>query len=95
MIHPHGERWLLRGDIGGRAPGDDETPLAGCLDLDGVFVDLPPRPHERFTLVDCVPEGALADALREPGRRAAADLAASDRGPLALRPAGVTEPVDR
>jgi len=28
-----------------------------------VFVDLPPRPRERFTLVGCTPDGALADLL--------------------------------
>jgi RNAse (barnase) inhibitor barstar len=37
--------------------------LALCVEIDGLFVDLPPRPRERFTLVGCTPRGALADLL--------------------------------
>jgi hypothetical protein len=39
--------------------------VALCADIDGLFVDLPPRPRERFTLVGCVPGGALALLLNE------------------------------
>ncbi|QKG23474.1 hypothetical protein ACTIVE_5117 [Actinomadura verrucosospora] len=34
-----------------------------CADIEGLFVDLPPRPRERFTLLGCVLDGALASAL--------------------------------
>jgi len=37
--------------------------LALCAQTEGLFVDLPPRPRERFTLVGCTPDGALADLL--------------------------------
>jgi hypothetical protein len=37
--------------------------LALCAEIEGLFVDLPPRPRERFTLVGCTPDGALADLL--------------------------------
>jgi RNAse (barnase) inhibitor barstar len=60
-------RWLLVGDVG-FDNGYDELPLASCIDVEGIFVDLPPRPREQFTLVACAPTGALADALgNEPG----------------------------
>ncbi|MGI5324874.1 hypothetical protein [Actinomadura nitritigenes] len=55
-------RWLLVGFTGTpQFPGEDA--LALCADIDGLFVDLPPRPRERFTLLGCVPDGALASAL--------------------------------
>ena len=54
--HPVGPRWLLCNDF-------DDVPLALCAEIDGLFVDLPPRPRERFTLVGCTPDGALADLL--------------------------------
>ncbi|WP_433153468.1 barstar family protein [Actinomadura nitritigenes] len=58
-------RWLLVGFTGTpQFPGDDA--LALCADIDGLFVDLPPRPRERFTLLDCMPEGALASVLNSP-----------------------------
>ena len=59
---PVGPRWLLVGDVGSEDSGDD-VPLALCAEIEGLFVDLPPRPRERFTLVGCTPEGALAEAL--------------------------------
>jgi hypothetical protein len=37
--------------------------LALCAEIEGLFVDLPPRPRERFTLVGCTPDGALGDLL--------------------------------
>ena len=51
---PFGPRWLLFGDVG-FGPSDDDIPLALCADIDGLFVDLPPRPREHFTLVGCTP----------------------------------------
>jgi hypothetical protein len=54
------DRWLLRGTVGGGDGDDDEAPIAECREIDGLFVDLPPRPRESFTLVGCMPEGALA-----------------------------------
>ncbi|MFI0405828.1 barstar family protein [Actinomadura sp. 3N508] len=59
--HPSPPRWLLIGHTGVPQFPDDD-PLALCADIDGFFVDLPPRPRERFTLLGCVPEGALAAA---------------------------------
>lgn len=54
--HPVGPRWLL-------VDSTDDIPLALCAEIEGLFVDLPPRPRERFTLVGCTPDGALADLL--------------------------------
>jgi RNAse (barnase) inhibitor barstar len=53
--HAAGLRWLLLGDVG--------IPLGMCVEVEGLFVDLPPRPREHFTLVGCMPEGVLADLL--------------------------------
>lgn len=63
--HPVGPRWLLVGHVGfeGSYDDDDDVPLGLCADIDGLFVDLPPRPRERFTLVGATPDGALADVL--------------------------------
>ncbi|MEV6348693.1 barstar family protein [Actinoplanes sp. NPDC051851] len=61
-IDESGLRWLLWGDVGLDSTSDDEIPLGRCAEVDGLFVDLPPRPRERFTLVGCRPEGALAEA---------------------------------
>jgi hypothetical protein len=61
--HPVVPRWLLRGDVGFEGSYKDDIPLALCADVEGLFVDLPPRPRERFTLVGCTPDGALADLL--------------------------------
>ncbi|MEV4134185.1 barstar family protein [Dactylosporangium sp. NPDC049742] len=58
-----GPRWLLLGDVGSEGSYEDDLPLALCAEIDGLFVDLPPRPRERFTLVGCTPGGALADLL--------------------------------
>ncbi|QKW40104.1 barstar family protein [Actinomadura sp. NAK00032] len=55
-------RWLLVGHTG-TPQFPDEDAVALCADIDGVFVDLPPRSRERFTLVGCVPDGALASVL--------------------------------
>jgi RNAse (barnase) inhibitor barstar len=60
--HPVGLRWLLLGDLGVEGYEED-VPLALCAEIEGLFVDLPPRPRERFTLVGCTPSGALADVL--------------------------------
>ncbi|QLQ40529.2 barstar family protein [Micromonospora robiginosa] len=60
---PVNPRWLLRGDVGFDSAYGDEVLLAVCAEIEGLFVDLPPRPRERFTLVGCVPDGALADLL--------------------------------
>ncbi|MFI9818445.1 barstar family protein [Saccharothrix variisporea] len=63
---PVGPRWLLCGGVGFE-DSQDEVPLALFVDVEGLFVDLPPRPRERFTLVGCSPVGVLgrlpADAL--------------------------------
>jgi hypothetical protein len=61
--HPVGPRWLLLGDVGFDRFYDDDIPLVLCAEIDGLFLDLPPRPRERFTLVGCAPAGALADLL--------------------------------
>ncbi|MEO3926828.1 hypothetical protein ABGB07_23590 [Micromonosporaceae bacterium B7E4] len=51
-------------------------PLALCAEIEGVFVDLPPRPRERFALVGCTPECALADLLdRLPAEASGTDRA--------------------
>ncbi|GAA2467923.1 barstar family protein [Winogradskya humida] len=55
-------RWSLAGHTGSpEEPGED--PLAVCIDIDGLFADLPPRPREHVTLLGCEPAGALAEAL--------------------------------
>ncbi len=56
-------RWLLLGDVGCEGSFEDDVPLALCAEIEGLFLDLPPRPRERFTLVGCTPDGALADLL--------------------------------
>ncbi|MEU7923946.1 barstar family protein [Micromonospora sp. NPDC049801] len=61
--HPVSPRWLLLGDVGFECSYEIDIPLALCAEIEGVFVDLPPRPRERFTLVGCAPAGALADLL--------------------------------
>ncbi len=61
--HPVGPRWLLLGDVGFEGSYEDDIPLALCAEIEGLFVDLPPRPRELFTLVGCTPHGALADLL--------------------------------
>ncbi|MEV6374764.1 barstar family protein [Micromonospora musae] len=61
--HPVGPRWLLLGDVGSDWSYEFDTPLALCREVEGLFVDLPPRPRERFTLVGCTPAGALAELL--------------------------------
>jgi hypothetical protein len=61
--HPVPPRWVLIGDAGFDAYCETDRPLAHCADLEGVFVDLPPRPREQFTLVGCTPTGVLADLL--------------------------------
>jgi hypothetical protein len=53
----------LLGDVGFQGTYEDDIPLALCAEIEGLFVDLPPRPRERFTLVGCTPDGALADLL--------------------------------
>src|SRR5690606_41236947 len=61
-------RWLLVGHIGTpQYPGEDAVAL--CADIDGLFVDLPPRPRERFTLRSCVADGALAPLLNDRASR--------------------------
>ncbi|GAB3960164.1 hypothetical protein GCM10029978_008760 [Actinoallomurus acanthiterrae] len=55
-------RWLLVGQTGTPQFPDDEA-LALCADIDGLFIDLPPRPRERFTLLGCMRDGALASLL--------------------------------
>ncbi|MEV5769085.1 barstar family protein [Micromonospora sp. NPDC052213] len=60
---PVGPRWLLLGDVGFEGFYEDDIPLALCVEIEGLFVDLPPRPRERFTLVGCAPDGALADLI--------------------------------
>nr|BFE33577.1 hypothetical protein GCM10010200_058280 [Actinomadura rugatobispora] len=58
-------RWLLVGHTGTPQYPDEEA-VAVCADIDGLFVDLPPRPRERFTLLGCVPDGVLTAALDRP-----------------------------
>lgn len=60
--HPIGPRWLLCGVVGFDDSCED-VPLALCTEIEGLFVDLPTRPRERFTLVGCAPVGVLADLL--------------------------------
>jgi len=55
-------RWLLVGHTGTPQFADEDA-LALCADIDGLFVDLPPRPREWFTLLGCVPDGVLASIL--------------------------------
>lgn len=45
--------------------------MALCADIVGLFVDLPPRPRERFTLLGCAPDGALASMLYDRASRTA------------------------
>ncbi|WP_327038135.1 barstar family protein [Micromonospora maris] len=61
--HPAAPRWLLLGRVGVDDSDSDDIPLALCAEIEGLFVDLPPRPRERFTLVGCAPDGALAELL--------------------------------
>ncbi|MER7441612.1 barstar family protein [Micromonospora avicenniae] len=61
--HPVGPRWLLLGEVGSDWSYEFDTPLALCREVEGLFVDLPPRPRERVTLVGCTPAGALAELL--------------------------------
>ncbi|WP_241773924.1 barstar family protein [Micromonospora haikouensis] len=61
--HPVGPRWLLLGDVDLEGSWADDAPLALCAEIEGLFVDLPPRSRERFTLVGCTPVGALAALL--------------------------------
>ncbi|RSM52250.1 hypothetical protein DMH03_41000 [Amycolatopsis sp. WAC 01376] len=60
--HPIGPRWLICGEIG-FDDSEDDVPLAVCAESEGLFVDLPPRQRERFTLAGCAPAGMLADLL--------------------------------
>jgi RNAse (barnase) inhibitor barstar len=60
---PFAPRWLLLGNVGVDRSYADEVPLGLCMDIDGLFVDVPDRPRERFTLVGCSPGGDLADLL--------------------------------
>jgi hypothetical protein len=55
-------RWLLVGHTGTPQFADEDA-VALCADVDGLFVDLPPRPREWFTLRGCVPDGVLASIL--------------------------------
>ncbi|MEV6815772.1 hypothetical protein [Micromonospora sp. NPDC051296] len=48
---PVGPRWLLLGDVGLEGSDEIDIPLGLCAAIEGMFVDLPPRPRERFTLV--------------------------------------------
>lgn len=61
--HPVGPRWLLLGDVGFEGSYQDGLPLAPYAEIEGLFVNLPPRPRERFTLVGSTPDGALAGLL--------------------------------
>jgi RNAse (barnase) inhibitor barstar len=61
--HAAGLRWLLLGDVGFNDSYGDDTLLGMCVEIEGLFVDLPPRPREDFTLVGCRPEGVLAGVL--------------------------------
>jgi RNAse (barnase) inhibitor barstar len=61
--HSVAPQWLLLGDVGFERFYDDDTPLALCAEIDGLFVDLPARPREMFTLVGCTPGGTLADLV--------------------------------
>jgi RNAse (barnase) inhibitor barstar len=81
-----GLHWLLLGDVGFDDCYDDETPLGRCVEIEGLFADLPPRPREHFTLVGCTPEGALADLLS----RLSADALGTDQAWLG--DVAITEP---
>nr|WP_245730185.1 hypothetical protein [Micromonospora pallida] len=54
-------RWLLIGDVGYDQSYEIDVPLALRAEIEGLFVDLPPRPRERFALVGCTPAGATYD----------------------------------
>ncbi len=69
--YPVPPRWVVLGDVGFDGGYEIDVPLALCTGVEGVFVDLPARPREQFTLVGCTPSGALADlANRLPGEQA-------------------------
>ncbi|MDI6102306.1 barstar family protein [Actinoplanes sp. NEAU-A12] len=54
--------WVLQGVLHD-GEWDNCAELTRCVEIDGLFVDLPPRDRERFTLLGCRPAGALADLL--------------------------------
>ncbi len=47
--------------------GEPDRVVARCLEIDGLFADLPAAPADRFTLLGCVPSGPLADVLEGNG----------------------------
>jgi hypothetical protein len=61
--HSVGPRWLLLDELDFDGSLEEDVPLALCLEIEGLFVAMPPRPRERFTLVGCTPSGAIADVL--------------------------------
>jgi hypothetical protein len=57
-------RWLLDDiytDFGEDEPGS--RLIGECVEIDGLFVDIPEPGPERLVLVDCVPEGRLLEAI--------------------------------
>ncbi|MEV6348474.1 barstar family protein [Actinoplanes sp. NPDC051851] len=42
---------------------DDDTVVAACTDIDGLFADRPEPPAERYTLLACLPSGRLRAAI--------------------------------
>ena len=52
-------RWLLLDEY----TSTEKVPVAVCADIDGLFVDRPAPPRERFTLIGCVPAGRLRAAV--------------------------------
>ncbi|MEU4624333.1 barstar family protein [Actinoplanes sp. NPDC023801] len=62
-------RWLLNDEFSDELEDMDPMwrPLGACIEVDGLFADLPDPPLERFTLIGCEPAGRLREALiRQP-----------------------------
>jgi hypothetical protein len=57
-------RWLLTDEFSDELDGMDPMwrPLGACVEVRGLFADLPEPARERFTLLGCVPEPNLRDA---------------------------------
>jgi hypothetical protein len=55
-------RWQLLDEYSGDF-GEPHRIVAVCADVLGLYVDRPPRPRERYTLLGCRPGGALAAAV--------------------------------
>ncbi|GAA1376447.1 hypothetical protein GCM10009661_44620 [Catellatospora chokoriensis] len=59
-------RWQLLDEYTGSL-GDPDRIVAHCSDVQGLFVDPPPRRYEQYTLLGCRPTGRLAAAIGRNG----------------------------